>query len=91
MNMWLGISIVLWIIFAIMLHIVLTFVARCLFEVILTDRDIIHFDEDKTKDDYSFYFLFIFFGIYTPVFNILFIIAELILLEIDNLKLMKFK
>ena len=45
-----------------------------MFEVILTDRDIIHFGEGKTKDDYSFYFLFIFFGIYTPVFNILFII-----------------
>ena len=91
MNMWLGISIVLWIIFAIMLHIVLTFVARCLFEVILTDRNIIHFDEDKTKDDYSFYFSFIFFCIYMPGFNILFIIVELITLEIDNLKMMKFK
>ena len=91
MTMWLGISIVLWVIFAIMLHVVLTFVARCLFEYIITDRDIIHFEEDKTKDAYSFYFLFIFFWIYTPGFNILFIIAELMLLEIDNLKLMKFK
>ena len=91
MNMWLGIPIILWIIFAIMLHIVLSVVARCLFEVILTDRNIIHFDEDKTKDDYSFYFSFIFFLIYTPGLNILFIVAELMLLEIDNLKLMKFK
>ena len=91
MNMWLGIPIVLWVIFAIILHVVLSVVARCLFEVILTDRDIIHFEKGKTKDYYSFYFLFILFGIYIPGFNILFIIAELILLEIDNLKLMKFK
>ena len=91
MNMWLGIPIVLWVIFAIILHVVLSVAARCLFEVIITDRDIIHFNEGKTKDDYSFYFLFIFFGIYTPGLNILFIVAELMLLEIDNLKLMKFK
>lgn len=91
MTMWLGIPIILWVIFSIMLHVVLSVVARCLFEVILTDRDIIHFEEGKTKDDYSFYFSFILFGIYMPGFNILFIIAELIVLEIDNLKLMKFK
>ena len=89
--MWLGMPIVLWVLIAIMLHVVLIFAARCLFEVILTDRDIIHFTKGKTKDDYSFYFSFIFFWIYMPGFNILFIIAELIALEIDNLKLMKFK
>ena len=83
MNIWIGIAIIL--------HVVLIFVARCLFEVILTDRDIIHFEKGKTKDDYSFYFLFILFGIYIPGFNILFIIVELITLEIDNLKMMKFK
>lgn len=89
--MWLGIPIVLWVLIAIMLDVLLTFAARCLFEVILTNRDIIHFTKGKTKDAYSFYFSFIFFCIYMPGFNILFIIAELIALEIDNLKLMKFK
>lgn len=83
MNIWIGIAIIL--------HVVLIFVARCLFEVILTDRDIIHFGKGKTKDYYSFYFSFIFFCIYMPGFNILFIIVELITLEIDNLKMMKFK
>ena len=44
MNIWIGIAIIL--------HVVLIFVARCLFEVILTDRDIIHFGKGKTKDYY---------------------------------------
>lgn len=91
MNMWLGMPIVMWVLIAIMLHILLTFAARCLFEYTLSKRDIIYFAKGKTKDDYSFYFSFIFFLIYMPGLNILFIIAELIALEIDNLKLMKFK
>lgn len=89
--MWLGIPIALWILIAIMLHILLTFAARCLFEYILTKRDIIYFQKGTIKDDYSSYFTFIFFWMYAPGLNILFIIVGLVALEIDNLKLMKFK
>lgn len=89
--MWLGVPIALWVICAIVFYFVSVIIARLTFEYIIEKRDIIHFSKSKNKDDYSSYFAFIFFWMYAPGLNIVFIIAQLVAIEIDNLKLMKFK
>lgn len=91
MNMWLGIPIAIWVICAILFYFISVVIARLTFEYIIENRDIIHFSKNKNKDDYSSYFTFIFFWMYAPGLNIVFIIIQLIAIEIDNLKLMKFK
>lgn len=91
MTMWLGVPIAIWVICAIVFYFISVVIARLTFEYIIENRDIIHFSKGKNKDDYSSYFTFIFFWMYAPGLNIVFIIAQLIAIEIDNLKLMKFK
>lgn len=88
--MWLGVPIAIWVICAIVVYFISVVIARLTFEYIVENRDIIHFSKSKNKDDYSSYFAFIFFWMYAPGLNIVFIIAQLIAIEIDNLKLMKF-
>ena len=89
--MWLGVPIEILIICAIVFYFITVVIARLTFEYIVENRDIIHFSKSKNKDDYSSYFAFIFFWMYAPGLNIVFIIAQLIAIELDNLKLMKFK
>lgn len=89
--MWLGIPNAVLVMCVILFYSVSVVIARLTFEYIIENRDIIHFSKGKNKDDYSSYFAFIFFWMYAPGLNIVFIIMQLILIEIDNLKLMKFK
>lgn len=86
----LGVPIAVWVLLGIIIYILISFGARSLTEYILKKRDIIYFAKNKTKDDYHIYFTFLFFMIYLPLINVLFIISMLIMIEVDNLKLMKF-
>lgn len=91
MSTWLGIPVVLAILILLMVHILISFSCRALFEYIVTDRDILHFSIKHKSGGFSFVFFCIFLGIYLPGINILFIIAQIIMVEMDNLRLMKYK
>ena len=90
MSTWLGIPIVLAILILLMVNVLISFACRELFEYIVTKRDIFHFSIKHKSGGFSFTFFCIFCGMYLPGINILFIIAQLIMVEMDNLRLMKY-
>lgn len=91
MSTWLGVPVVLAILILLIVHVLISFLCRELFEYIVTSRDILHFSIKHKSGGFSFVFFCIFLGIYLPGINILFIIVQLIMVETDNLRLMKCK